>query len=124
MPARRSSAWSLGKIGPAFGLVGGLGSWLAFGPGGGLAGGLVGVLVGGLAFGLAFGGASYLRHRVLCVLLRRDKLIPDDLLGFLDYADSRILLRRASGGYLFVHRLLQDHFANKDTQATSGQVPS
>jgi hypothetical protein len=39
-------------------------------------------------------------------LLRRDKLIPDDLIDFLDYTDSLFLLRRAGGGYLFVHRLL------------------
>jgi eukaryotic-like serine/threonine-protein kinase len=85
---------------------------------------LVGGLPVGLSTGLTNGGASYLRHRVLCTLLRRDKLIPDDLLGFLDYADSRILLRRAGGGYLFVHRLLQDYFARQDTPATSGQVAS
>jgi hypothetical protein len=45
---------------------------------------------------------------------RRNQLIPHDLIGFLEYADGRILLRRAGGGYLFAHRLLQDHFAAQD----------
>jgi hypothetical protein len=61
--------------------------------------------------GLRFGGATYIRHRVLFMLLRIDKLIPGDFIGFLDYADSRVLLRRAGGGYLFVHQLVQRHFA-------------
>jgi hypothetical protein len=110
------------SAGLAFALFVGLVAGLGFGLVVGL---VVGPAIGlafGLAFGLAYGGTSYLRHRVLCVLLRRDKLIPDDFLGFLNAADRRILLRRAGGGYLFVHRLLQDHFAKPDTQATSGQV--
>jgi eukaryotic-like serine/threonine-protein kinase len=82
----------------------------------GLVSGLFAGLLGGLVVGLLDGGRSYLRHRVLVVLLRRQGLIPADLLGFLEYADSRILLRRAGGGYLFVHRLLQDYFANRADQ--------
>jgi hypothetical protein len=74
-------------------------------------------LAAGLVAGLLVGGASYLRHRLLCALLRHHQLIPPDLIGFLDFADDRILLRRAGGGYLFVHRLLQDYFARQDAQA-------
>jgi hypothetical protein len=31
--------------------------------------------------------------------------------GFLDYAAKRIFLHKVGGGYIFVHRLLQDYFA-------------
>jgi len=30
---------------------------------------------------------------------------------FLDYCVDRIFLRRVGGGYIFIHRLLQEHFA-------------
>jgi hypothetical protein len=30
---------------------------------------------------------------------------------FLDYATECILLRKVGGGYIFIHRLLQDYFA-------------
>jgi len=79
----------------------------------GLNGALVIGLLVGLGAGLRHRGASYIRHRLLGALLHHDGLIPADLVGFLDYADSRILLRRAGGGYLFIHRLLQDYFANR-----------
>lgn len=34
--------------------------------------------------------------------------------GFLDYAAERILLRKVSGDYIFIHRLLLDSFAEMD----------
>jgi hypothetical protein len=30
---------------------------------------------------------------------------------FLDYAAERIFLRKVGGGYIFIHRLLQEYFA-------------
>ena len=74
-----------------------------------------------LEFGLRAGGAAYLRHRLLWKLLRRNGL-PKDFLGFLDYADSRALLRRAGGGYLFPHRLLQDYFAGQAEDSSSDML--
>jgi eukaryotic-like serine/threonine-protein kinase len=106
-------------VGLGIGLLVGLGDGRVSGLGGGLVSGLGFGLGAGLLFGLIFGlrngGASYLRHSLLIALLRRQGLIPADLIGFLDYADGRILLRRAGGGYLFIHRLLQDHFATRTT---------
>jgi hypothetical protein len=113
------------RVGRRSGLVTGLAvlvGGLAYGLAQGLAGLRVGLMVGlfggpvaGLVIGLDQGGASYLRHRLLVVLLQGQGLIPVDLLGFLDYADGRILLRRAGGGYLFIHRLL-DYLANRGHQ--------
>ncbi len=37
--------------------------------------------------------------------------MPWDYVRFLDYATDRIFLRRVGGGYIFVHRLLLEHFA-------------
>jgi hypothetical protein len=88
----------------------------------GLIAGIILGLAGGLDIGLANGGGSYLRHRLLVWLLRRQGLIPPNLIGFLDYADSRILLRRAGGGYLFIHRRLQDYLRDRDRQ--SGPSPA
>jgi hypothetical protein len=106
----RSSGLVMGLL---LGLAGVLIVGLLNGLGVGLIAGVVIGLAGGLDIGLANGGGSYLRHRLLVWLLSRQGLIPPNLIGFLDYADSRILLRRAGGGYLFIHRLLQDYFADR-----------
>jgi hypothetical protein len=73
--------------------------------------GLVIGLCGGMVVWLANGGAAYLRQRALMWFLVRDGLLPANLLGFLEYAESRRLLYRARGGYQFVHPLLQDRLA-------------
>lgn len=119
--AGRTSALVSGLVvGLAGMLVVGLPSGLAIG----LAFGLAAGLSFGLSMGMASGGASYLRHWLLVVLLQRQEFIPADLIDFLDYADSRVLLRRAGGGYLFIHRLLQDHLAAPATHVQPGTSPS
>jgi hypothetical protein len=40
------------------------------------------------------------------ILYAIDKLVP-----FLDHCVDLIFLRRVGGGYIFVHRLLMEHFA-------------
>ncbi len=79
---------------------------------------LYGLLLGagaGLIFGLAFGRvggrtglAAFLQHFTLRFFLARHKLLPWQLVAFLDEATSRLLLHRVGGSYLFVHRLLRD----------------
>ena len=39
------------------------------------------------------------------------KCISIRYIRFLDYATERIFLRKVGGGYIFIHRLLQDYFA-------------
>jgi hypothetical protein len=73
-------------------------------------GGAVGITFG-LAVGLREGGGAVLRHLALRMLLVRNKFVPWRYVEFLEYATARIFLRRAGGGYIFVHRLLQEHFA-------------
>jgi hypothetical protein len=98
-------------VGPVAGLIMGQ----VVGPDGGLVSGLVfGLTVGpvvGLGMGLHKGGAACLRHLVLRCLLVRNDLAPWKYATFLNCAAERILLRKVGGGYIFIHRLLQDYFA-------------
>jgi hypothetical protein len=55
------------------------------------------------------------RHYVLRVLLWRGRAIPRNYARFLDFASESILLRKVGGGYIFLHRLLLDYFANLET---------
>ena len=50
--------------------------------------------------------------------------MPSDLWRyprFLEYAHQRILLRRVGGGYMFVHKLLLDYFADLDSTSTPNE---
>ena len=100
-------------IGLVFGLIGGL----VGGPDDGLIGGLAGGLVFGLAGGLVYGGYACLSHLALRLVLWRCGVMPLGYIRFLDYATERIFLRRVGGGYLFVHRLVQEHFATREADA-------
>jgi len=76
-----------------------------------LIGGLYTGLFAGLVVCLLNGGLTCLRHYVLRFLLWRSGMAPWRYVQFLDYATEHILLRKVGGGYIFVHRLLLDHFA-------------
>ncbi len=66
----------------------------------------------GLLFGLAAGGAeACLKHFSLRAVLYFSGKIPWNYARFLDYATERILLQKVGGGYIFIHRLLLEHFA-------------
>lgn len=71
---------------------------------------------------LSTGLSDYLRHRTVLRILARQGHVPKDLLGFLDYADSHILLRRTGGGYTFVHRLVLEYFATSPAARSRGPV--
>jgi hypothetical protein len=102
-------------LGPAAGIGLGLVGGLFSGPAAGLRVGLVfGLVFGpgvGLYFGMVFGGEAVIKHLILRYFLWRKGYLPWNLVRFLDYAAERIFLRKVGGGYIFVHRLLQDHFA-------------
>jgi DNA polymerase III delta prime subunit len=115
-------------------LLGGLLGGLLFGLVSGLAVGLfVGLAVGplfGLVFGLfvgllvelLVGGGAFIMHFVLRWFLWRAGSIPWNYPRFLDYAASRILLRKIGGGYVFIHRLLLEYFAELDNASMSNNV--
>ncbi len=80
-------------------------------------------LVVGLVIGLQSGGIACLQHLLLRLLLWRTRSILLNYSRFLDYTAERILLRKVGGGYIFVHRLLLEYFAPKDTGVSSAGVP-
>jgi hypothetical protein len=104
------------KSGLVGGLVFGLVFWLfgglIYGLEDGLLVGLKGVLFGGLLVGLRFGGRAYLHHFALRLVLWHNSLAPLNYVRFLDYAAARIFLRKVGGGYVFVHRMLLEYFAD------------
>lgn len=105
-----------------------------------LAGGLLIGCVGGFLFGLCngfqyslpagqafflcfgslaalwYGGFQMIQHYTLRLLLWYFGDSPVDYVQFLDYATERIFLRKVGGGYVFVHRLLLEHFASLHTE--------
>jgi DNA polymerase III delta prime subunit len=66
----------------------------------------------GLVFGLAVGGGeACIKHLILRTILCFDDRIPWNYARFLDRATQLILLQKVGGGYIFVHRLLLEYFA-------------
>jgi len=66
----------------------------------------------GVFGGFLFGGSAFIQHFIIRFILYRSGCMPWRYVHFLDYAAERILLRKVGGGYIFVHRLLQDYFAS------------
>ncbi|HET7463117.1 MAG TPA: NACHT domain-containing protein [Longimicrobium sp.] len=58
-----------------------------------------------------FGGVDVVLHWALRLVLALDGAVPLRLRRFLDYGVHLGFLRRAGGGYIFIHRLLLEHFA-------------
>ena len=61
------------------------------------------------------GGFACIQHFVLRIVLYRSGKIPWNYARFLDYATERIFLQKVGGGYIFIHRLLLDHFASLES---------
>ena len=70
--------------------------------------GLIAAMLGGQR-----SGQVLIQHFVLRVILWRNRLIPWNYARFLEFAVQRMFLRRAGGGYLFMHRSLMEHLAEK-----------
>jgi DNA polymerase III delta prime subunit len=103
----------------SIGLITGLVVWLVFGLSyglifelsGGLIDGLIVGLIVGLIGGLIGGGDIVVKHMILRFMLWKKGSIPWNYAQFLDYCTDRIFLRRVGGGYIFIHRLIMEHFA-------------
>jgi hypothetical protein len=79
-------------------------------------------ILGGLLAGLTRGGLACIQHGILRVLLWYRGSTPWHYPRFLDYATERILLRKLDGGYIFLHRLLQEYLASLDIQSAPAQL--
>ncbi|MEM9276024.1 MAG: hypothetical protein AAGA80_24140 [Cyanobacteria bacterium P01_F01_bin.143] len=121
------------SVGLIFGLIFGLSFGLIFGLivvlSDGLSFGLIVVLSEGLSVGLIFGlffglifglfsglingGATCIQHFNLRRILYLKGRIPWNYAHFLDYASERLLMKKVGGGYVFYHRMLMEHFAQR-----------
>jgi len=77
----------------------------------GVTAGLVSGLIFGLILGVFGGGAASIQHFILRIVLYLSGSVPWNYARFLDYATERIFLQKVGGGYIFIHRLLLEHFA-------------
>ena len=75
---------------------------------------LVEVLVG-----MVLGGYACLQHLAMRAALWWNDSAPLRYVRFLDYAAERVFLRKVGGGYVFVHRLLQEWFARSGKEGRS-----
>lgn len=78
--------------------------------------GLFAGLVSGLTvFTIAFlkkGGLAVVKHYFLRFVLSQKNLFPFNYTQFLESMADHIILRRVGGGYIFIHRMLLEYFAN------------
>jgi eukaryotic-like serine/threonine-protein kinase len=88
--------WLLGGLmfGLGYGLIAGLGDGLSAG------------LILGLYFALGRGGSAVIMHYALRLILWRKGYTPFNFVKFLDQCARLILLKKAGGGYIFIHRML------------------
>lgn len=85
---------------------------------------LLGLLLGTIG-GLIFGGYAYQSHYILRWILARNGSLPFKVIPWLDSCVDRLFLRRVGGGYIFIHRLLMEHFAamtDEDIARLSGEI--
>jgi DNA-binding SARP family transcriptional activator len=112
----RNALTGSGLVGIVTGILattGGLflsGQGLAVGSAFGIFAGIVAALIGGLIYG----GFNVYNHLVLRLLFHVSGRIPRDFVPFLNEAVRHVLLYRVGGGYIFIHRLLQEHLAQQD----------
>lgn len=67
-------------------------------------------LVGGL-INAEGSGIVCIQHFILRLILYHNNNIPWNYARFLDYATDRIFLQKVGGGYIFIHRMLMEHFS-------------
>ncbi len=74
--------------------------------------GVAAALIAGYFGALQYGGVDVVYHFILRLVLFARGALPFRLSRFLDYAaDELHFLQKVGGGYMFIHRYLQEHFA-------------
>jgi GTPase SAR1 family protein len=72
-------------------------------------------LIAGILFGLVTrSGRACIQHFTLRLILFSTGCVPWNYARFLDYASERVFLQKVGGGYIFVHRMLMEHFAGME----------
>jgi hypothetical protein len=72
---------------------------------------LVIILPLALAGALRNGALTILQHYLVRLALWIERTLPLDLLPLLDAASDLLLMRRAGGGYIFLHRMFMEYFS-------------
>ncbi|MEH2444592.1 MAG: hypothetical protein V7K18_02050 [Nostoc sp.] len=71
----------------------------------------------GFCFGILFGGGIIgIKNFILRLILYFNGFIPWNYARFLNYATELNFLHRVGGGYMFMHRLLLEHFAEMNLE--------
>lgn len=75
--------------------------------------------ISGLVMGLCHGGEqACIQHFIFRLILYKKGLIPWNYARFLDYAKELIFLQKVGGGYIFIHRMLLEHFSQVKPEQT------
>jgi hypothetical protein len=101
--------WQSAKNAIVFALIAALPSVILF-----LIGGLKSLfwVILSLSFGLTTGGGeACIKHFMLRVILYCNEYIPWNYARFLNWSVEQLFLQKVGGGYIFIHRLLLEHFA-------------
>ncbi|MDJ0574966.1 MAG: hypothetical protein QNJ65_07345 [Xenococcaceae cyanobacterium MO_234.B1] len=69
-----------------------------------------------MIIGLISGGASSIKHLSLRIVLYYKNYIPWNYARFLNYANDRIFMQKVGRGYIFIHRMLMEHFAKMELE--------
>lgn len=85
--------------------LGGVAGWLSLGAGFAI----IFTIAIGFEFWLFYGGVPCIEHYLIRRTLQHEDYMPRSL-AFFEYGVERILLQRVGGGYIFIHRLLLEHF--------------
>jgi hypothetical protein len=75
---------------------------------------------------LWYGGQDAIQHYILRFILYWKGYAPLRYADFLDYATRLVFLQKVGGGYIFIHRLLLEHFAamrSDEKQAATRVTP-
>ncbi|MCB8785656.1 hypothetical protein [Planktothrix agardhii] len=77
------------------------------------------VVVNGTTVGMIFSLFAVIpciQYIVLRLMLQLSGQMPWNITRFLDYCTERLILQRVGNRYRFIHRLVQEHFANLEIQ--------
>jgi hypothetical protein len=69
-------------------------------------------LILGLIIGFNQGGSSVIKHYALRLILWLSGRMPLNYVKSLDHCAKLIFLKKVGGGYIFIHRMLLDYFAD------------
>jgi hypothetical protein len=123
LPVGLSSGLIVGLLGAwSVGLTSGLSVGVLHMWTGGLTSGLLFGLIGGLAAGLSRGGSAVIKHYALRLILWLNGYMPLNFINFLNYCAKLILLKKVGGGYIFIHRMLLEYFAQLTPEKRSGET--